>query len=218
MSELERPVGAAVIRALGAIAELQWGLLTTRQAADVGVSRLQLSRLAAAGALERVDQGVYRVAGAPQHEHQEILAAWLALTPHTESAGGQPAVVVAGITAARLHGIGNLWLRELEFITPTRRTTRRPGIHLTARALSPDEITTAAGVPTLTAARVIADQVIAHADLSLVAEQIRDADYAGILNRSRLAEHLDAVSAEIGAAFLAELFTIAGLSYRRGAG
>jgi len=50
---------------LGSIAEHRWGLVTTAQAEDAGVSRKQLSRMAASGAIKRVAQGVYRMAGAP---------------------------------------------------------------------------------------------------------------------------------------------------------
>jgi hypothetical protein len=50
---------------LGSIAERRWGLVTTAQAEDAGVSRKQLARMASAGAIERVAQGVYRMAGAP---------------------------------------------------------------------------------------------------------------------------------------------------------
>ena len=56
--------------ALGAIAEERWGLVTTAQAEDAGVSRLLLSRLAAAGVLTRVQQGVYRMAVDAGVNHQ----------------------------------------------------------------------------------------------------------------------------------------------------
>lgn len=57
--QIQLPHGYAdVIRRLGQVAEQQWGLVTTRQAADVGVSRLQLSRLQQVGTLERLTFGV----------------------------------------------------------------------------------------------------------------------------------------------------------------
>ncbi|MFB9547944.1 type IV toxin-antitoxin system AbiEi family antitoxin domain-containing protein [Nocardioides luteus] len=42
---------------IGAIAERRWGLISTAQAANAGVSRKQVSRMATSGALERVTQG-----------------------------------------------------------------------------------------------------------------------------------------------------------------
>ena len=110
----------AVIGSLGRIAERQWGLVTTRQAVEVGVSRLHLSRLSQAGALERLAHGIYRMAGAPPVEDEDVITAWLGL-----ATTGEPPVA-AGATAARLHGIGDLWLDAIEFTTTTRRTTRRP--------------------------------------------------------------------------------------------
>ena len=58
-------VADSTLARLGSIAERRWGLVTTSQAENVGVSRKQLARMASAGAIERVAQGVYRMAGAP---------------------------------------------------------------------------------------------------------------------------------------------------------
>ena len=57
---------------LGSIAARRWGLVTTAQAQKAGVSRKQLSRMASAGVVERVAQGVYRMAGAPPQDHEAI--------------------------------------------------------------------------------------------------------------------------------------------------
>ncbi len=207
---------ADVARRLGAVAELQWGLVTTAQAADEGVTRLQLSRMAQAGALERVAQGIYRLAGVPSAEHEEILAAWLSLEPKDpDPSAPQPPVVVAGAAAARLHGIGDLWLDRIDFITPSRRSSRRDDIRIRIRALAPDEITTVEGVPTLTAARTLADLVESWTDLSLVADATRDAIDRGILNRTELATRLDPLAARdgypTGAALRDHLLELAGV-------
>ncbi|WP_402844667.1 type IV toxin-antitoxin system AbiEi family antitoxin domain-containing protein [Microbacterium sp. GXS0129] len=58
-------MAGSTIAQLGAIAAEQWGIVTTAQATEVGVSRKTLSSLTATGALERLAQGVYRMAGAP---------------------------------------------------------------------------------------------------------------------------------------------------------
>ena len=55
------------------IAEDQWGLITRRQAEGTGVSQATLQRLAKAGILDRVAHGVYRVAGAPWPELDEVV-------------------------------------------------------------------------------------------------------------------------------------------------
>lgn len=51
------------LRALADVTACQWGMVTTAQAAALGVSRLMLSRLAEAGHLERLAHGVYENAG-----------------------------------------------------------------------------------------------------------------------------------------------------------
>ena len=182
----------AVIGSLGRIAERQWGLVTTRQAVEVGVSRLHLSRLSQAGALERLAHGIYRMAGAPPVEDEDVITAWLGL-----ATTGEPPVA-AGATAARLHGIGDLWLDTIEFTTTTRRTTRRPDVRLRVAHLDPADVTIARGIPTMTAARTIADLVKQNTDLSLVTDAAADADRAGILDRRHLARTLNPLAAAEG--------------------
>ena len=114
---------------LGELASQRWGLVTTAQALEAGVARPTLTRLANSGALIRVARGVYRLAGAPEHEQEAILATWLALggadRPRTDT--GVPPVVAAGQTAAQLHGIGDWFPGQLEFVVPTRRSRSGPG-------------------------------------------------------------------------------------------
>ncbi|MBK7822870.1 MAG: type IV toxin-antitoxin system AbiEi family antitoxin domain-containing protein [Tessaracoccus sp.] len=60
--------------------ESQWGLVTSAQAPR-GVTHMNLTRLTESGDLVRVTHGVYRDAGAPSTEHEELRAAWLAAGP-----------------------------------------------------------------------------------------------------------------------------------------
>lgn len=201
--------GEAIGR-LGQTAARQWGLVTTRQAAEVGVGRLQLSRLARAGALERLSYGVYRMAGAPPAEDEDILTAWLGLA----TSGEEP--VAAGATAARLHRIGDLWLDRIDLTTSTRRTTRRPDVRLRVRELDPVDVTIARGIPSMTAARTVADLIEQKVDLSLISDAATDADRAGILDHRLLARALEPLaSAEgyrDGAAFGAALLSADGVA------
>lgn len=183
---------------LGAIAEQRWGLVTTTQAEETGVSRKQLSRMTRTGVLERVAQGVYRMAGAPTQEHEAIYTTWLALGGATSprSDAGVAPVVAAGITAAVVHGVGDFFLDGFDFIVPARRATRIPGVRLRVRRLTRDEVIPVNGLPTLTIERVIADLVEQWVDLSLVAGVVRDALLAGMLVApDRMATYLDPVSA-----------------------
>src|SRR5450759_4269710 len=73
--------GIKALRAVGDLAMDQWGMTTTAQARNEGLSSQQLARLADTGALERLRHGVYRVAGVPTNPNDDLRAAWLALAP-----------------------------------------------------------------------------------------------------------------------------------------
>lgn len=203
---------------LGSIAERRWGLVTTAQAEDAGVRRKQLARMASAGAIERVAQGVYRMAGAPPQDHEAIYATWLALGGATASrteAGVAP-VVAAGVTAAVVHSIGDFFPDRFDFIVPARKGTRLPGVRLRVRRLTRDEVIPVGGLPALTAERAIADLIEIGTDLSLVAGAVRDAVRAGqLVAPDRLVSYLDPIAARRksdGRALASDLFELAGVS------
>ena len=112
-------MAGSTIAKLGAIAAERWGMVTTAQAANAGISRKTLSSLTTSGALERLAQGVYRMAGAPAAmlEIDTIRIHWLAL-------GGTTSLIAAGRSAAALHEIGDWLPGASEFVAATRRTTR----------------------------------------------------------------------------------------------
>ncbi|WP_020388485.1 type IV toxin-antitoxin system AbiEi family antitoxin domain-containing protein [Kribbella catacumbae] len=203
---------------LGSIAERRWGLVTTAQAEDAGVSRKQLSRMASAGALERVAQGVYRMAGAPPQDHEAIYATWLALggaiAPRTGASVAS--IVAAGITAAIIHDVGDYFLDGFDFMVPARKGTRLAGVRLRIRRLTRDEVIPVDGLPTLTVERTIADLVELGTDLSLVAGAVRDAVRADkLVAPGRLASYLDPIAAQRrsdGISLANDLFELAGVS------
>ena len=205
---------------LGSIAERRWGLITTAQAEDAGVQRKQLSRMASAGAIERVTQGVYRLPGAPPQDHEAIYATWLALGGATAPrlSDGISTIVVAGITAAVVHDAGDFFLDGFDFIVPRRKGTRLPGVRLRIRQLTRDEVTGVNGLTALTIERTIADLVALWIDLSLVAGVVRDAVQAGkLVSPARLVSYLDPLAARRkdaasgnGASLASALFELAG--------
>lgn len=211
----------ATLTALGAMAEQRWGLVTTAQARAAGVTRQQLSRWSSSGVLERVAQGVYRMAGAPVQQHEETYATWLALGGATTPgpAAGVSSVVAAGVTAAVVHGLGDFFLDELEFIVPARKTTRLPNVRLRVRQLTREEVFPVGGLPTLTVERTIADLVEQWLDLSLVAGAVRDAVTGRAVSSDRLVDCLEPIAAaqrrtdagaEGGRALAHHLFELAG--------
>ncbi|HEY0938335.1 MAG TPA: type IV toxin-antitoxin system AbiEi family antitoxin domain-containing protein [Trebonia sp.] len=206
---------------LGSVAERRWGLVTTAQAKSAGVSRKQLARMASAGAVERVAQGVYRMAGAPQQDHEAVYVTWLALggaTAPRAEIGGAP-VVAAGVTAAVVHGIGDFLPDGFDFIVPARKGTRLPGVRLRIRRLTREEVIPVGGLPALTVERVLADLVEIGTDPSLVAGVARDAARAGKLTApDRLVAYLGPFAARRksdGRSLARHLFELAGVPPER---
>lgn len=110
------------LRVLAEVTACQWGMVTSAQASLHGITRLDLSRLAADGQLERVAHGVYRDTGAPGGPHDDLKAAWLSTDSKTMGEvrikDGANGVVVAGESAADLHGIGDFRALRHEFVSP----------------------------------------------------------------------------------------------------
>lgn len=187
-------------------------MFTTAQAAEVGVSRKVLSGLVASGAIERLAQGVYRIAGALAADDpaiDTIRVHWLAL------GGAARTVVAAGKSAAALHGIGDWFPSSSDFVTPERRTTRLSHVRLRIRRVDDADVTGVHGLPAMTVERTIADLVEAWEDLSLVADALEHAMHQGVLLwPRRLTELLEPLARrnhmESGAKFADRLLREAG--------
>lgn len=196
------------LRALAEITAYQWGMVTSAQASMFGVPRLDLSRLAADGLLERVTHGVYKTPGTPSGDLDPLRAAWLSTDPkrlaHERRPTDSDAVVVAGASAARIHEIGDVWDERFDFISPVRRQSQREVIRYRKRLIDPRDVTAVEGLPVLSVEATIADLVQVVGDLSLVTDALRDASRKDDLDAARLAELLDP-------AVLARLTELSGL-------
>lgn len=196
-------------------------MITTAQAGARGVSRLDLARLAGSGDLVRLAHGVYRDAGAPADEYEDLRAAWLSTDPARSAEArlrDEPAsVVVTGASAAWLHRAGELLADRHEFTTPVRRQSQRAEIRYRQRQLGPVDVTIVSGLPVTTLERTVADLVGSRTDLSLVADVLSDAARMSRLDLDRLAALLAPLSARNGLrrgdgeALLGRLVEIAGL-------
>lgn len=209
------------LRVLAEVTAYQWGMVTSAQASMHGITRLDLSRLAADGHLERLAHGVYRNAAAPAGPYEDLQAAWLSTEPKVMAearlknrANG---VVVAGASAARLHGIGDLWDRHHDFIAPMRRQSQRTEIRYRRRTLDPHDVTIAEGLPTLSLEATIADLFNAEADLRHIGNAMRDATWKRHLDLDHLQKLLaphaarEGFRARDGAALLQLLMELAGI-------
>jgi hypothetical protein len=162
---------------MATVAADQWGLITRRQAEAAGVSAATLKRLAgAAGGLERLAHGVYKLAGAPTPDHAELRAAWLQLAPEVPAWRRTPEQgVVSHRSAARLYGIGTLPADRHEFTLPARRQSRRDDVRLHHRSLDPQGWITVQGLPATTPSRIVSDLLWDREDPAAVAQIAGDA-------------------------------------------
>ncbi|MDR0284134.1 MAG: type IV toxin-antitoxin system AbiEi family antitoxin domain-containing protein, partial [Propionibacteriaceae bacterium] len=166
-----------MIRALRVLADItawQWGLVTTAQAARVGVTSLDMSRLARDGHLERVGHGVYRAAAAPSDPREGLKAAWISLNPGStaeERIRLRPYdAVVAGAAASWLLGIGDLVPEPYEFVTPARRQTQRTELVIRTKPLPGNCVAFREGLPVMSPEQTIADLVENDMGSSLVTD------------------------------------------------
>jgi predicted transcriptional regulator of viral defense system len=184
------------------LAAAQWGLLTSTQAAQRGVSRLQLSRLAAAGLLDRVAHGVYRLRGAGEDVHADLRAAWLSLDPArtAEQRLADPTgdVVVSHASAAALHGLGDINADQHELTAPVRRQTQRNDLRLHRGRLDRDDVTIVDGLPVTTPARTVVDLLADKHDTDHVATVLAEAVRAGTVDLDTLPARLAPYAARHG--------------------
>lgn len=143
------------------------------------MGRLELSRLARSGHLQRLEHAVYRDAGAPGDALEPLRAAWLSTEPgrlaEDRLGDRENGIVIAGRSAAIVHGIGDFGERFHEFSTPVRRQTKRPDIHYRKRTLRRDAVVVREGLPVTSPEQTVIDLLDDGEDLSLVSQVVRDA-------------------------------------------
>lgn len=106
--------GSALEQAVLALAEHR-PLLRARDLAALGLPTMALSRLVAAGRLERVARGLYSLPGRPLSEHRSL----------AEVALRVPQGVVCLLSALRVHGIGTQAPFEVWMAIPHHSPTPR---------------------------------------------------------------------------------------------
>ena len=142
---------------------------------------------------------MYRAAGSASDRFDALRVAFIATNPAV-SAGERvlapvPDAVVSGPSAAYLHGVGQMVPEPYEFTVPKRRKTRRDGIVLKSRRLTPADVTRREGLPVTTQERTIADLVQDWQDLSIVGGVVAD---TGSVDPDRMGELLAPLAARHG--------------------
>ncbi|MGY5766587.1 type IV toxin-antitoxin system AbiEi family antitoxin domain-containing protein [Brachybacterium sp. DNPG3] len=179
----------------------QWGLATTAQAAALGVTRADLGRLLAAGSVQRVRHGVYALASAAYGPLQDLQAAWLATEPRTAGEGrvveGDD-VLVSHVSAAQVHGLGDLIASEHEFTSPRRRQTAQPDVRFHRLDLPDEDRAVVDGLPVTSVERTVADLSASAVDFDHLASAVRDALSLPHVRPEQLAARLDAAALRYG--------------------
>ena len=157
----------AALLTLARYAQGQWGMVTSAQAIASGVNYMQLKRMADAELLEKVGPGVYLLIGgqAALGRHQAHKVAWLRLDPGVAAWERAPLGANNGVvshrSAAVLLRLGDLVVRDVEFTTPRRRTSRDSGVRMHQATLASYEVAWEDGLPVTTAIRTLADLLAA---------------------------------------------------------
>src|SRR5712691_5555471 len=153
-------------------------MVTSAQALAAGVSYMQLKRMTDGGLLDRVGPGVYLMIGgqAAAERNRAHKVAWLRLDPAVPAWDrpllGRNSAVVSHSSAAVLLRLGDLVVRDVEFITTRRRTSRDLAVRLHHVTLAPYEVTWADGLPVTTATRTLVDLLAASHAGSFLAEAL----------------------------------------------
>lgn len=200
---------------LGAVAQAQWGLVTSRQARSAGVGAVEITRLVQDDALERVAFGVYRVAGAPSVRLLELRAAWLQLEPAVEAELRDPASgVVSHASAALVYEVGDLEPGRWEFTLPVRRRTRRTDVVLHLAPVADDAVAWVDQLAVTRPPRLVADLLAARHDGDHVARVIVDLLDRGLAGHGELAVAAAPYAAAYGAPRLGAKDFLADLAAR----
>lgn len=191
------------LETLELLGSAQWGLVTTAQARDAGLSNVQLARLTDQGTLTRVRHGVYALPSSGAGPLQDLRAAWLAAARHDDR------VVVSGASAAVVHGLGDLVPSHHEFSSGVRRQSSQPDVRFHRGAFAPDEVTVVDGLPVTTVERTVADLTARGVDSDHLATVLADAVTTSHTSPKALATALQRNAhryyAPDGATLLAEL-------------
>jgi very-short-patch-repair endonuclease len=157
-----------------ALASTQYGLASLRQLLECGLSRDQLDALTEAKRLSRIDRGVYRFAGAPEHVNLPLMR----LSLRTDGTASHR-------SAAALLGLID-WLPEPEITVAPMARYRGPGRIHRHQDLERKDIELVHGISCTNAIRVLID-------IGAVRRDLVEPLFHSVLHR-RLAEYDDIVA------------------------
>jgi predicted transcriptional regulator of viral defense system len=162
-----------IYSALYDLAEGQDGYFSAFQAEQAGIASMTLQRATAAGFLNRVSRGVYRLTHYPvtsMHVHLWEAVLWPQVrAPYRGT--------ISHYTALRLHDLSDVNPEQTHITVPTALRARRqaPSTLVVHRAdLQPYDITLVEGIPVTTVARTLLD-IAAEPNPAVLQDALRDA-------------------------------------------
>lgn len=169
--------------ALAGLARRQHGLISTGQAAALGVDRRALWRRGKTGALDHIRRGVWRIAGAPRTWEQHALAAVLA---------GGPDTVLSHGAAARLWGLEPFTRAPVEVCEARPRSSSLDGVRSHHSVVFDEDRSLHRGIPITSPARTLIDLAgrLSTAALGRLVDEAVRRDLLTIEDLARCAERL----------------------------
>jgi hypothetical protein len=135
-------------RALAELADRQWGVVSVRQLAALGLARSAVTRRVQAGRLHRIHHGVYAVGHRALRVEGRRLAAVLACGP---------GAVLSYVSAAAHWGLLDTNAAKIDVTVPHRRGGNARIRTHRARSFDAQDTTTHEHIPTTTIARTLLD-------------------------------------------------------------
>jgi predicted transcriptional regulator of viral defense system len=161
------------------IAAGQCGHFTTRQAADAAYSVQLLRKHVAAGRIQRVRRGIYRLVHYPAGEHEDLVALWL----WSDMAG-----VFSHETALFLHELSDALPWRIHMTLPAKWEHRRlrvpKGVTTCWAEVNGDDLSWSGPVPVTAPRRTIADCIAAGVAPDLTRQAMAHAARRGMIWRA----------------------------------
>lgn len=171
-------------RALQAIATLQGGYFTAKQARDAGYSYAHLAYHLKSKNFERAGQGLYRLPTVPPSENDDLvrLALW------SRDRSDNPQAVVSHETALALHGLSDVIPPRVNLTVPPAFRKMAPrGTVLHKARLDPADIEEREGFRVTTPLRTLLDAAAATTvSREQLAKAVADALERGLVRQSQL--------------------------------
>jgi hypothetical protein len=177
----------------------QHGLITSAQAARLGVTDAGLAHLDESQLVKKLEWDVYQLIGSPLGPiHAFPYAAWLAMEPDRFAwERPEPAadVVLSHESACGVHRLGSLAIPFVTFTAPEEREAPR-ATRVTVEPLTAAEITVSGGVPVTTPHRTILDLVRGYVDHDDVGDALTDAVQQDMVDLRAVHEDMTALADE----------------------